>query len=86
MICQISNKKVKKSYLDYYKKGRVTALLIFIYFEKKKSLLEAVINLITKYKVDIDTAVTDVKLDPKYKSQVLEKLNPLALFFIKILF
>ena len=39
--------------------------------------IEAVINLITKYKVDIDTAMTDLKLDAKYKTQVLEKLKEL---------
>ena len=39
--------------------------------------IEAVINLITKYKVDIDMAMADLKLDQKYKTQVLEKLKEL---------
>ena len=39
--------------------------------------IEAVINLITKYKVDIDTAMADLKLDVKYKTQVLEKIKEL---------
>ena len=39
--------------------------------------IEAVCKLITKYKVDIDTAMADLKLDQKYKTQVLEKLKEL---------
>lgn len=37
--------------------------------------IEAVCMLITKYKVDIDMAMKDLKLDSKYKTQVLEKLK-----------
>ena len=39
--------------------------------------IEDVCTLITKYKVDIDMAMTDLKLDSKYKTQVLEKLKEL---------
>lgn len=42
-----------------------------------KKAIEAVCTLIIKYKVDIDTAMTDLKLDSKYKTQVLEKLKEL---------
>ena len=42
-----------------------------------KKAIEDVCTLITKYKVDIDMAMTDLKLDSKYKSQVLEKLKEL---------
>ena len=42
-----------------------------------KKAIEAVCMLIIKYKVDIDTAMADLKLDQKYKSQVLEKLKEL---------
>ena len=42
-----------------------------------KKAIEDVCTLITKYKVDIDTAMADLKLDPKYKTQVLEKLKEL---------
>ena len=39
--------------------------------------IEAVCNLVRKYKVDIATAMTDLNLKPKYKSQVLKKLKEL---------
>ncbi len=39
--------------------------------------IEAVCKLVKKYKVDIVTAMVDLNLKPKYKSQVLKKLKEL---------
>ena len=42
-----------------------------------KKAIEDVCTLVTKYKADIDEAMKDLNLDPKYKTQVLEKLKEL---------
>ena len=42
---------------------------------KIEGKVEGVVKLITKYKIDIDTAMKDFDLPSEYKSQILKKLN-----------